>query len=43
MRRIDVGDAFAAGEHAALLDPALRPELARTVAVRQQHRMAALQ
>ena len=39
----DVGHPLAAGEHAALLDAALRAELARTVTVRQQHRMAGLQ
>ena len=42
-RRHDVGHPLAAGEHAALLDAALRPEFARAVAVRQQHRMAGLE
>jgi hypothetical protein len=42
-RCIDVGHPLAAGEHTALLDAALRIELARTVTVRQQHRMAGLQ
>ena len=39
----DVGHPFAAGEDAALPDAALRPQFARAVAVRQQHRLAALQ
>ena len=42
-RRGDIGHPLAAGQHMALLDPALRPEFARAVAVRQQHRMAGLQ
>ena len=39
----DVRDPLAAGAHRALLDTALRAELARTVAVRQQHRVARFQ
>ena len=39
----DVHHALAAGKHMMLLDPALRPEFARTVTVRQQHRIACLQ
>ena len=42
-RCIDIGHPLAAGEHTALLDAALRTELARAVTVRQQHRMAGLQ
>jgi hypothetical protein len=42
-RSQDVGDPLAAGQHAALLDPALRTEFARTVTVGQQYGIAGFQ
>ncbi len=42
-RRGDIGHPLPAGEHMTLLDAALRPEFARAVTVRQQHRVAGLQ